>query len=212
MTRAASFGGLLRARTGEVLRRDCRPDRPAGVHAATVSIQLLVLVGAVLLALGALSASRAYGAPTPEPDPYSAPTVTPRTPSPDPHPSGKASPAPTPTPTPAPAPEPAPVASVPRTSSSETVERSPETTTPSKKAPESRVDPTKKRAQTRTVVPLRSAGKTSKPVAGLAVPAVVASSSRRPLALGGLGLLALVAASGSLLFHLARSDEREAAL
>ena len=205
MKRAASFGGLLRAKTGEVLRPDSRRDRPVWVRAGIVLP--LVLAGVLLLVSGTLSTTRAFGAPIPEPDPYSAPAPKARTPSPDPFPLGSARPAPTPAP--APEPEPAPVASVPRASSSTTVEQQPDRVTPAKKAPGSRVDRTKKRAQTRTV-PVRSPEKTSKPVAAPAVPVLVASTSRRPLALGGLALLALVAASGSLLSQLARGDEREA--
>lgn len=205
--------GLVRARTDEWLRRRSRSSGPVGVYAASSSLSLLVLGGALLLAIGALSATQAYGAPKPAPDPYPSPATTPQAPTPDPYPSREIpTPSVTPTPAPAPAPEPAPVASIPRSSSSETVEQQPAKTTPQKQEPERRANPTRKRVQTRAITPPPSTEKKSKPVAAPAVAAVAASTSGRPLALGGLALLALVAASGSLLFHLARTDRREARL
>lgn len=211
MRKTASFGGLLRARIGEFLRRGCRPNAPVGAYAASISLPLLVLGGALLLAIGALSATDAYGAPKPAPDPYPSPTTTPQAPTPDPYPSPDVS-TPSVTPVPAPAPTPASAASIPRSSSSETVEQRPATTTPQKQEPERRADRTRKRVQTRAITPLAIVEKKSKPIAAPAVAAVAASTSGRPLALGGLALLALVAASGSLLFHLARADRREARL
>lgn len=213
MRTAASFGGLLRAKTRDVPRHGYRPNRPVGVHAASISLRLLMLGGALLLAIGALSATQAYGAPKPAPDPYPSPATTPQAPTPDPYPSREIStPSVTPTPAPAPAPEPAPVASIPRSSSSETVDQQPTRTTPQKQEPERRATPTRKRVQTRAITPRASTETKSKPVAAPVVAAVAASTSGRPLALGGLALLALVAASGSLLFHLARTDRREARL
>ena len=216
MRKSTSFGGLVRAETKNQLQlRDCRPERPALPSVASISaphlVFGLVFGWALVVAICALAAAQASGAPGP--DPYRPSPTTAQAPTPDPDPLAKTS-APlaktsTPTPVPNPAPEPAPVTSTPRSSSSETVGQQPTRTTPQKHALKSRASQVKGLKEG-TASPRAAPKKKTKPIAAHAIAAVVASTSRLPLALAGLALLALAAASGSLLYLLPRVDASRA--
>jgi hypothetical protein len=182
-------------------------ERPVQASAALISVSrlLFVLGCALVVAMGALGAAQASGAP--RPDPYR-PTTVQQAPAPDPDPSAKTS-APALVHTPSPEPEPAPVASTPRSSSSGAVRRQPTRTTPRKHVSASvtnQVKGLKKATASPRTAPEQRLG----PIAAPEVTTTTASTSGRPLALAGLALFALAVASGSLLYVLLPADARRA--
>lgn len=205
MKETASFGGLLRAMAGELLRRRVsRPRGPVGECAVQISFpRRPVLAGVLLFGIVALSAPQAPAAQTPAPDPYPSRNAAPSVPAPDPYlspPKSKRKP----TPTPAPAPPPAPAAA-PRSSASEVADLP--QTTPKAQKPKASANQSGKNTTERVASPRTT--REEKPNIAVAAAAVAAArdatSARAPL-LGGLALLALVLASGSLLFLLTRTE------
>ena len=206
-----SFGGLVRAEVRERLQR--RGFRgPAVCVAAAPFPHRLLLGGALIVTIGALSATQARGAVTPEPDPFPSRATAP-TPTPDPHPSATSS-----APKVLPAPEPAPMPSTPRVTAenesatvrSSTPEQRRTTPITGKQEPDSRANRPATKKQARTAPPRVAPKKKTTSVAAPAVAAATASHSARPLALAGLALIALVLASCSLLYIVSRIDRWEA--
>jgi hypothetical protein len=208
---AASFGGLVgvnecaRLRRGERLRG---PVRMRAASCASSRLRVLALGGTVALAAWSLASADAYGAPGP--DPYRPNAAARSAPAPDPDPAARSastqgsSTAPSPSPSPAPA----PVASG---GSSTVVER--QSVAPAR---QEQVKPQKRRErQEQPVVrgPQPKASRASLPpplvrpktkLNASPVVAVVSSSSARQLAMGGLALLLLAIASGSLVVLVSR--------
>ena len=206
-----SFGGLVRAEVRERLqRRNFRG--PAVCVAAAPFRHRLLLGGALIVTIGALSATQARGAVTPEPDPFPSRATAP-TPTPDPHPSATSS-----APKVLRAPEPAPTPSTPRVTAenesatirSSTPEQRRTTPITRKQEPDSRANRPATKKQTRTAPPRAAPKKKTTSVAAPAVAAATASHSARPLALAGFALIALVLASCSLLYIVSRIDRWEA--
>ena len=182
----------MRVGTVELLRRQRRPERLVRRHVAWSS-SLLAARAAVVLTVAAVSAGEARAVEAPAPDPYPSKTSAPA-PAPDPYPSATA-------PRQTPEPEPAPAASTTRSSSESIAPRStkPAAQTPSRKAGQ------RGAKQTPAVTP-RSVPQAEKPKR-VAAPAPAATAARdRTLVHGGLALLALVLASGSLLYLVTRAD------
>ena len=224
---ATSFGGLVRAEARERRQRHDFPGPSASVATAP-RIERLLLGGALVVTIGALSVTQARGAVNPEPDPYPSGATAPA-PAPDPHPSAtgsapKVQPKPDPVATssvpkiqraPAPTPAPAPVPStrgVTAEDESDVRSSTPQQrrTTPTRtQKPNSRATPAAKK-QTRTAPPPtadnKAPKKTTTSVAAPAVAAAAASTHARTLALAGLALFALVLASSSLLYLVASND------
>ena len=225
---ATSVGGLVRAEARERRQRHDFPGPSASVATAP-RIERILLGGALVVTIGALSVTQARGAVNPEPDPYPSGATAPA-PAPDPHPSATRS-------APRVQPEPDPVArsSVPKTqrapeptlapapvpstrsvtAEDESATVRPSTpqqrrTTPTRtQKPNSRATPAAKK-QTRTAPPptadRKAPEKKTTTVAAPAVAAAAASTRARPLALAGLALFALVLASSSLLYLVASND------
>jgi outer membrane biosynthesis protein TonB len=198
---AASFGGLLRAKGRRVAAAVRHPPARAGREcAALISIARLLLSGVLLLGFVALSAAQARAAQTPTPDPYPSRSAVPSVPAPDPYPSPA-------TRTPAPAPAPAP-----RSSASEVADqRQTKTkTTPKPKKPSSSANQSGRNTTKRVAAPRTVREEKPKVAVVAAVAAVRDATGGRALLLGGLALLALVLASGSMLFLVTRSEGWEA--
>lgn len=205
-----SWGRLVRAEFEQLLR--LRTRRLVGLGGSSAPAIRPLLVGRrivfLLLLLTALAGTRAGAAVAqPAPDPHPSATKSPRAPSPDPAPDR----APTRT-----APDPVTpdaAASVTPPTSSSSFE--PRVTTPAP-TPPPRVTTTstaeqKKRATRpgRQPEAVAAAGTQNRERVPL-VAVVTDPANGRKLLLGGLGLLALALASGSLLFFVTRTGPQEA--
>jgi hypothetical protein len=212
-----SWGRLVRAEFAQLLRlRTRRLVGPGGSSAASIRP---LLVGRravfVLLLLTALAGARAGAAVAqPAPDPHPSATKSPQAPSPDPAPDA----APTRT---APA-RVTPDAAAPVTPSTSSSSFEPRVTAPAPTPPPSVTPPRvtttstaeqKKRAARPGRQPdaVAAAGTQNRERVPL-VAAVTDPANGRKLLLGGLGLLALALASGSLLFFVTRTGPQEAKL
>jgi hypothetical protein len=207
VNRAASFGGLVRARSGDMLRPRSRPLWAVWMRAAP----LLVLV----LGAAPVLAPEAYAGP-PEPDPYQPTTANVLSPTPDPHPSAR-DPAPAQPRTSAP-PSTSPQWSPPTVSTAPASSQRP---TASQKAvakpkpePRATAEPKPRASATRPQAPGRSTrnGSQSIRVAGVATSAAVSASPtpNDPMILGGLALLTLAFSSAGMLLVIGRWERRGA--
>ena len=209
------WGRLVRAEGSELLRlRGTRVGEPGGESARRFRCAALVLLA--LLASPAVSMA---AEPTPDPHPTAETPERTGTPSPDPYPSAGGA-ATTQAPEPAPTPAPSPSSSTPSTPAPTTSQATqPSTAGTRSSAPSTRRTAVEKpdRAQKplRRSEPVQPAATTFPPIPDLlkrAVAAAVAAPAPTPdpngsrMLLGGLGLLTLVLASGSLLVLLARSE------
>ena len=221
MRRKPQFGGrLVRAEDVQLLRpRGTRLGGPGGESA-----RLFRCAALVLLALFASPAGLAAAAgPSPDPHPTAkAPAATGgSSPSPDPTPAARDAAASTPAPSPAPAPAPAPeqpagVSSQPVQSAPSSPE--PATSTTAQQTPRAKTKPAssgarKEQRRTRAVQPASEAtpripGPLERAAAATVAVASPSSDGGR-LFLGGLALLTLVLASGSMLVLLARGGALE---
>ena len=201
MKHATSFGGLVEVKTGAHLRRGGRQGGPKGIHAASCTssrLRVLALGGTLALAAWLFVSTDAHGAPGP--DPYKPSATTPQAPAPDPYRSSHSASTERSSPAPSPSPAPAPVASG---GSSAVVER--QSVTPKQRE---RATPQKRQnRQQQPVVrgPQPETSRTAIPPAVVkpelnasAAVAAVSASPAWPLAVGGLALLLLAVASGSL--------------
>ena len=186
-----------------------------------ISFARLLLTGALLFGIIALSAAQTRAAQTPTPDPYRSPGAAPSVPAPDPYQSPakpKASPS---TATSVPAPDPSPpsaspkptgnsklVATAPRTSGSEVADS--RQTTPKAQKPKPSANQSGRNTTERVAAPRATREEKPEVAVAAAVAAVRDATSERALLLGGLALLTLVLASGSMLFLLIRSEGWEA--
>lgn len=206
-----SWGRLVRAEFEQPLRlRTLRLVGPGGPSAPAIR-PLLVVRRTVflLLVLTALAGTRADAAVAqPAPDPHPSATKSPQAPSPDPAPDR----APTRT---APAPV-TPDAAAPVTPPTSSSSFEPRVTAPAPTAPAPSVTTTstagqKKRGTRpgRQPEAVAAAGTQNRERVPL-VAAVTDPANGRELLLGGLGLLALALASGSLLFFVTRTAPQEA--
>jgi hypothetical protein len=200
---AASFGGLVRAMAGALLRRRSRPPGQALQRMALISLRVRVFVATTVLALAASVSTQAYGAP--EPDPYQPKTSSPGPPAPDPYPSADSTGAPKA----APASRPSSSHSSPATTTASQGSTSAAITTGSRSAgPPRRRKPLEgaHAAPPSSVphfpprTPERTRAKYSAPVV------VAASTGSGHLALGGLAVFALAVASGGLLILVSQAD------
>jgi cytoskeletal protein RodZ len=195
---------------GVSLRRGRRPRRPVATCLGAPNASRLALLGAALFLVMTASALAA-----PRPDPYRANTTKPQPVAPDPYPISGSAPETTSS-APAPDPSAAPSASYTPPSvsaASRAAEQGSTPSTPNKKPSAKKPDASHRAANTgsahraqkprvHTVSPapaVETKRPTTKPNAAAAVGALAASTSGRPLAAGGLALLALALASGSLL-------------
>lgn len=198
-----SWGRLVRGKSGMRGQARGRWGMPAGRLAARVRrltlascVLALVLVAAPWIEAGVAAPNAA----------------------PDPHPSAKTyAPAPAPDPYQAPSQPESSVETPPVTSAS--TGASTRTTTGSQTAPQERAAPTRASTPTRTQkTRTQQKKKTDSPAKTVAAPrrtvsvkvAVATSADGGPLLLGGLGLVALALASGSLLFLVNRAGSLEA--
>jgi hypothetical protein len=206
--RAASFGGLLRAKFVDMLRRRSRPRRAARRRAASGPVsrspRILVLVAALVVTL----TPQAHGAP--EPDPYRPTTATVSSPTPDPHPSSGGT-TPTPTRTTAPSPSPQPESLPP------TIESTPPPSSTGPEATERAV--TKPKPMPNPKTPATNAGTAGQrsrdgngsiraAATATSVAASTANAAMEPMILGALALLTLAVSSASLLFVLDRTERQ----
>ena len=198
--------------------------RPRGSVVTCFAARLAALP-LVLVAGGLVLAATALAAPalaTREPDPYRADTAVPEPVAPDPYPAGNSAPKPLS----APAPDSSAGFSVsqttPSVSTSGTVEPNLPASTPKKNPSRSKGPVSNRGPKTGSTGPAqtypRDTGPTAlavetrtKPNAVTAVGVLAASTSGRPLASGGLALLALALASGSLLLLLGSQTWRQKA-
>jgi hypothetical protein len=216
MQRSDEFGGgLVRAEVGKLLRlRGRRLVGPGRLRAPAIRRALVVRRTVfVLLLLVALAGAQARGAVAqPGPDPHPSATKSPQAPKPDPAPDT----APTRT---APA-RVTPDAAAPATPSSSSSSTQPRVTAPESTPvfrPPTRTQSFASTAEqkTRATRPGRRpetvavAGKQDRQRVPL-VAAVTDPANGRKLLFGGLGLLALALASGSLLFFMSRAGALEA--
>jgi hypothetical protein len=217
-------GRLVRAEFGQILRlRSRRLVGPGGPNLPSIPAARLVRRTAfVLLLVGVLVGAQARAAVAqPAPDPHPSTTKSPKAPAPDPAPDAAPTrTAPTRTAPARVAPDPSsstPSSSVEASAPAQTpaptttsVFTPPRTTTPKtpRSTAEQKTRATRPGRQPKTVA---AAGKQDSQRIPL-VAAVTDAANGRELLLGGLGLLALALASGSLLFLITRTGPQEAQL
>jgi hypothetical protein len=216
MQRSDEFGGgLVRAEFGKLLRlRTRRLVGPGESNAASIRpLRLAQRTVFLLLAVVALAGAQAGAAVAqPAPDPHPSATKSPQSPAPDPAPDA----APTRTAPSRVTPDAASSATPPTSSSTVQPQAPaptptftpPRTTTP-KSQPSSAKQKSRAMRPGRRSANVADAGKQDRQRVPL-VAAVTDPPYGRELLLGGLGLLALALASGSLLFFITRTGPQEA--
>jgi hypothetical protein len=209
---AASFGGLLRARSQDTLRRRGRPRWAAGTHAARRPVTLSPRVLVLGMALITVIAPQAQGA-APEPDPYVPTTATVVSPSPDPHPSaGDSRPTRARTTSPSPSPEsPSPKIESPTSSAArqETTERAVTRPKPTPRTTQKPKAPAKT-AETPAGDPRSEKGSIRAATTAAADTVSAARTTTDPMILGALALLTLAFSSAGLLLVLGRYERQGA--
>jgi hypothetical protein len=217
MQRSDEFGGgLVRAEVGKLLRlRGRRLVGPGRLRAPAIRGALVVRrTTFVLLVLVAVAGAQARGAVAqPGPDPHPSATKSPQAPKPDPAPDT----APTRTAPSRVSPDTAAPATPSSSSSSSTQPQVTTQTSPPVFRPPTRTQSFTSTAEQKTRAtrpgrrpePVAAAGKQDRQRVPL-VAAVTDPANGRKLLLGGLGLLALALASGSMLFFMSRAGALEA--